>query len=108
MTIKRFHLRRNEDESGVSGTGRIAEGVMFTDGTCALRWLTEHRSTALYENIQTLIKIHGHGGKTAVVFEECPGCDHAWKHHWMDNCGGCEHCACTVLASLPIGAEAAS
>ena len=33
-----FVLQRNEDETGVSGTGIVAEGVEFSDGTVALRW----------------------------------------------------------------------
>jgi hypothetical protein len=104
----RFHLQRVEDESGVSGTGRVAEGVMFSDGACAMRWLTAHRSTAVYASISDLIHIHGHGGKTQIVFDDCPGCEHDWRHHWMDNCGGCDvhPCQCTAMASLPIGAVA--
>lgn len=30
--MKRFHLVRKEDASGVSGTGHVAEGIMFSDG----------------------------------------------------------------------------
>jgi hypothetical protein len=39
--MKRFRLVRDRDVSGVSGTGIVAEGTMFSDGTCVLRWLTE-------------------------------------------------------------------
>jgi hypothetical protein len=68
--VKKFHLLRIEDESGVSGTGRIAEGVEFTNGKCVLCWKTPLSSIAMYENIKSLESIHGHGGKTKVVFEE--------------------------------------
>lgn len=64
--MRRFNLVRNEDESGVSGTGTVAQGVQFSDGTCAMRWLTETASTAVYDSIADLEKIHGHGGKTVV------------------------------------------
>lgn len=67
--MKAFYLQRDEDESGVSGTGIVAEGVIFTDGRCAMRWLTEIASTGLYDNIEHLKRIHGHGGKTKVVIE---------------------------------------
>lgn len=109
MSIKRFHLRRTEDESGISGTGRVAEGVLFSDGVAAMRWLTERRSTCTYANVADLIAIHGHGGKTLVVFEDCPGCDHPWPHHWMDNCGGCDvpRCPCAAMGSLPPGCVSA-
>src|SRR4051794_16547249 len=39
MTAHRFELHRDQDISGVSGVGVVAEGVAFTDGTVALRWL---------------------------------------------------------------------
>ena len=63
-----FILMRVEDESGVSGTGAVAQGVVFTDGTVALRWMTGLRSTGIYDSIEDVEKIHGHGGKTLVKF----------------------------------------
>jgi hypothetical protein len=35
--MRLFLLIRNEDVSGVSGTGIVAEGVEFSDGTVAMR-----------------------------------------------------------------------
>lgn len=65
---RRFILNRKEDASGVSGTGVIAEGVEFSDGTCALRWKTKHRCTGVYDSILVLEHIHGHEGRTVVVW----------------------------------------
>jgi hypothetical protein len=67
--LRGFTLQRNEDETGVSGTGVVAEGVEFSDGTCALRWRTATASTAVYDSLADLVVIHGHGGKTLVVFD---------------------------------------
>lgn len=64
--MRLFLLHRIEDETGVSGTGDVAEGVQFTDGSCALRWLTATTSTAIYSSIEDLVVIHGHGGRTVV------------------------------------------
>jgi hypothetical protein len=64
--MRRFRLRRLEDEGGISGVGIVAEGVEFKDGTCALRWLTKYASTAIYETIGILRHIHGHDGKTII------------------------------------------
>ena len=64
--MRTFDLIRIEDVSGISGTGRIAQGVRFDDGTCAMRWLTFNRSTAFYDSVESLEAIHGHGGKTEV------------------------------------------
>ena len=66
--MKRFNLVRDEDESGVSGTGIVAQGVEFDSGRCALTWLTHLTSVAVYDNISTVEKVHGHGGKTRVEF----------------------------------------
>ena len=68
MVVRRFHLLRDIDETGISGTGRVAEGVQFSDGMCALRWCTEVPSTGAYRNIEDLVAIHGHSGKTRVVW----------------------------------------
>lgn len=63
---RRFHLVRDIDETGTSGTGVVVEGLEFTDGTVALRWLTATTSTAIYASIADVETIHGHGGKTRV------------------------------------------
>lgn len=65
--MHKFNLVRNTDVSGVSGTGIVAEGVVFTDGTCAMRWLTDLASTAIYASLEDLQEIHGHNGATDVV-----------------------------------------
>ena len=65
-----FNLHRAEDESGVSGTGVVTEGVEFSDGTCVMRWLTSTKSTAFYNSINELVQIHGHEGRTVAVFDD--------------------------------------
>lgn len=65
--MRTFELHRLEDETGISGTGIVAEGVEFSDGTCAMRWRTEHRSTTFYSSMKDVDAIHGHHGKTKIV-----------------------------------------
>lgn len=67
--MRTFHLQRNEDVSGVSGTGKVAEGVVFSDGRVALRWFGEHRSTVLWDSLHSVEVIHGHDGRTRIVME---------------------------------------
>ena len=69
MNMKMFYLKRTEDESGVSGTGRIAQGFIFDNGKVALTWLSEHPSVTVYDSIGEVTAVHGHGGKTEVVME---------------------------------------
>ena len=64
--MRRFRLVRQTDVSGTSGVGPVVEGVEFSDGSVAVRWLTALNSWALYLSIKTVIAIHGHEGATNV------------------------------------------
>lgn len=67
MFHRRFELVRDVDVTGISGTGVVAEGVEFSDGTVVIRWATgEHRSTVVWPGIESVEAIHGHGGATHV------------------------------------------
>ena len=66
---KLFYLHRSEDESGISGTGRIAQGIVFDNGKVALTWLSDHPSVTVYDNIGEVRAIHGHEGKTEVIMD---------------------------------------
>ncbi len=68
--MRQFVLARTEDVSGTSGTGVVAEGVVFSNGWCALHWLTKYTSVAFYQSVAELEAIHGHAGATRVVFED--------------------------------------
>ncbi|AXH67292.1 hypothetical protein SEA_WOFFORD_119 [Streptomyces phage Wofford] len=68
--MKLFELHRDVDASGVSGTGIVAQGVQFDNGQCAMSWLSQWTSVALYPDIETLEAIHGHNGNTRVVWLE--------------------------------------
>ena len=64
---KTFVLRRLVDESGISGVGDVAEGIVFTDGTVVMRWRGDKSSIVIHDSIENVEAIHGHGGKTRVV-----------------------------------------
>jgi hypothetical protein len=66
---KAFHFQRTDDETGISGEGRVAEGFEFTDGVVVVRWLTHTPSTNIYPNLKQAVKIHGHKGKTKLVID---------------------------------------
>lgn len=69
--MRRFVLRRSIDATGISGTGDVAEGVRFSDGTAVIRWSTgEHRSTVIWSSVEAAEAVHGHNGATRV--------------HWLD------------------------
>ena len=66
-----FRLLRLEDETGLSGTGPVAEGVLFDNGKVAVGWGGQQGvpSVAVFDSIEQVEKIHGHGGKTRVEWQ---------------------------------------
>jgi hypothetical protein len=36
------------------------EGIVFSDGTVAVRWLTEYQSTSIWSTWDAFYQIHGH------------------------------------------------
>lgn len=70
VTYRRFYLQRHEDETGISGTGRIAEGIVFSDGCAVLRWLSAVSTTVVFDNLDAVRSIHGHDGRTEIIFED--------------------------------------
>jgi hypothetical protein len=64
---RRFELFRRVDVSGVSGTGVVAEGAEWSDGTVALRWIGEFPTTTVWQDgIDALLAVHGHNGNTVI------------------------------------------
>ena len=64
--MRRFHLMRVKDVSGVSGTGRVASGIEFEDGQTVLSWLGQFHSLEIHPSAEQLLAIHGHGGATTI------------------------------------------
>lgn len=70
MTGSTFTVHRTEGPSGISGTGVIAEGWESSDGkTVVLLWLTVTPSLCVYSDVRHVEAIHGHGGKTRIVWD---------------------------------------
>lgn len=61
-----FYLQRNEDWSGISGTGLVAVGFEFERLT-VLHWLDQHGSTFWYESVAMVERVHGHEGRTQIA-----------------------------------------
>ena len=85
-----FHLQRDEDASGISGTGIVAEGIVFNTGKVALSWLSNLNSIAIYNSIEDVAAIHGHGGKTKVVEDYSPYGEWCVKHLTEPGTNGCD------------------
>jgi hypothetical protein len=77
-----FELVRYRDLSGVSGTGVVAEGCVFTDGSVALRWRGTNPATAVWPDVESVLAVHGHQGATEVRWlegEDSPADADAWS-----------------------------
>jgi hypothetical protein len=69
--MRRFFLLRDEDPTGVSGTGIIAHGVEFDSGWVALHFDPRIKgvgSIYSYRDMADMFILHGHGGKTKIVW----------------------------------------
>lgn len=57
-----FHIVRHKDESGISGTGRVLNGVVFPDGLCIIRWCSSNPeanpSIGIYDSFEDFKYFH--------------------------------------------------
>ena len=65
MTI--YLLMRDEDVSGRSGIGVVAEVFEASTGSVHLFWRREPFGETRYSNLAELLSVHGHGGRTYLV-----------------------------------------
>ncbi len=47
------------------------EGIVFSDGTCVIRWLTLAGSTSVWDSFTDMLNVHGHPEYgTRVIFHD--------------------------------------
>lgn len=66
--MRRFWLNRSVDVSGVSGTGRVAQGCVFDNGKTVLTWLGNKASVTVFDCLQDCADIHLHGDAGRLEF----------------------------------------
>jgi hypothetical protein len=66
-TMRRFRVYRKSPPQGYreGGTANAPdepqfEGVVFSDGSVCVRWLTAYRSHSVWASLEDLEKVHGH------------------------------------------------
>ena len=67
--MKTFYLLRHEDVHNNSGTGVVAEGIIFDNQMVAMTWLSKYKTVTTFPNIQAVKDLHGHEGRTEVIIE---------------------------------------
>jgi hypothetical protein len=73
--MRSFTLSREEDVSGVSGTGLVLEGTLFSTGMVVVHWLTPppRGSIAIFDSMEQLLSIHVRPhpeNRTVLVFDD--------------------------------------
>lgn len=69
----KFEMSRGNDSSGVSGTGKVVEGVIFDNGQVVIRWVTESGCIAVWNSFREFLNVHvlSHpGNDTIIEFED--------------------------------------
>jgi len=100
LTPGMYDMIRTKDETGVSGTGKVAQWAVFSDGSAAVRWFGERASTVAWQRVEDAISIHidAHPGcsrldkhkpvESCVLPGACMGCDHESSEHPMKSIEG--------------------
>ncbi len=67
---RRWLMIRDEDISGMSGVGIVAEGVEFSNGWVAVTWDSKFASVTIYQSISVAQTVHSHRGQhdTKIIF----------------------------------------
>lgn len=54
-----FYLHRDHDIDGLHGTGRVAEGTVWTDGTVSVHWLGSKPSWQQWRTVADAVAVQG-------------------------------------------------
>ena len=82
--MKTFTMYRKGDLSGTHNGVQCNEpdapqfeGIVFSDGKCAIRWLTKAGSVSVWDSFDDMMAIHGHPEArygSVLVWTEKPPC----------------------------------
>ena len=68
--MRRFYLLRLEDESGISATGRVLEGVLTASGKVIVEWRLPHPTITIFNSLEEFTTLHvdAHPSKNEIVW----------------------------------------
>ncbi len=83
--MRLFYLYRIRDRSGISGTGWVAEGVVFTSGRCALTCLDGKKDTIhIHDDLESITHSYCDGKDTIIIHDDTDAVDsqgRVWVFH---------------------------
>lgn len=93
---RRFYMRRIEDQTGVSRTGRVLEGVLWQNGEVTVQWRPPHSTSGFYHSMDefNLIHVDCHPSCNEVVWLDPPG-----FHCFACGAGGNDSYFCAMCGS---------
>ena len=53
-----FVMVRNADETGVSGTGPVADGIVFPSGSCVVEWRGSTPCVQVWSSFSAFKRVH--------------------------------------------------
>lgn len=93
----RFALHRRYDLTGISGTGLVAYGTQYPSGRVTLAWCcSDIQSIAVYDTIDDIERIHGHGGLTEIRWIDPPNPADTTRHDPTPTALPSEHTRCAT------------
>jgi hypothetical protein len=68
--MRRFYLLRTEDETGISATGRVLEGVLTPSGRVIVEWRPPHTTITIFNSLDEFRTLHvdAHPSKDEIVW----------------------------------------
>lgn len=75
--MRRFEVVRYDDKGIGLHSGKVLEGIVFSDGTCVVRWVKKPgpNSIGIFSSFEDFEKIH---------IEPAPGKTRRSEVHWVD------------------------
>lgn len=101
-----YDMVRTTDQTGVSGTGRVAQMAVFEDGSAVVRWMTGKDSTVCWAKYQDALDVHInlHPDTTKLIPANSELCEHGIDN-LMDYCDDCETTAVVAQGVIDKGAQ---
>lgn len=53
-----FRMIRVQDDSGISGTGKVAEGVVMSNGKCIILWSSHTPAVHVWDSFKAFKAVH--------------------------------------------------
>ena len=105
--VRRFYMRRMKDETGISRTGRVLEGIVTQSGRVIVEWRPPHSTLGIYRDMAEFQTIHVdcHPSCNEVVWLDAALAASAPAAPPEDFQGYCDRCGARGVMVTDVGSE---